>query len=93
MGLTPNEFWDLTQREFWNKLEGFYELEENRERREWTRTRWQTCLFLNCYTGKDNTLQPQDLIKFDWEQEEIQKEIVIPTIEDFERVKAKYGLK
>jgi len=92
MGMPPEEFWDLTQREFWNKLEGFYELEDCRDRREWVRTRWQTCLFLNCYTTKANTLQPKDLITFDWEVEP-EKEVVLPSEEDFERIKKIYGLK
>lgn len=92
MGLTPAEFWDITQREFWNKLEGFYELEEHRDRRDWVRTRWQTCLFLNCYTTKNNMLQPKDLITFDWEIEP-EKEVPLPSLEDFERIKQIYNLK
>lgn len=92
MGLTPSVFWDMTQREFWNALEGFYENEEQRDRREWIRTRWQTCLFLNCYTSKDTMLQPKDLIRFDWEDEEV-REVHTPTTDDFERIKKKYNLK
>jgi len=92
LGLAPEIFWDMTQREFWNCLEGYYENEEGRDRRDWIKGRWQTALFLNCFTTKENILQPKDLITFDWEKE-LEKPVEVPTIEDFERIKAKYGLK
>jgi len=82
----------MSQREFWNCLEGHYEQEEGRDRREWVKYRWQTTLFLNCFTSKENTLKPKDLIVFDWEKED-EKPVHAPTLEEFEKIKAKYRLK
>ena len=70
----------LLPREFWNKVEGFYELENLRQRNDWERTRWSTCLLLNIQIAKGKRIKPTDLIKFDWEED-----IKI----DFEDLKAK----
>lgn len=91
LGITPAEFLDYTPRQFWNKLEGFYELEQVKDRRADIRTRWQTAFFVNCFTDKDHKIEPQDLIEFDWEAET--KVIEVPTIEDFERIKKQRGIK
>ena len=47
-----NEFYDYLPKHFWNKLDGFYELENIRERSKWERTRWQTTLLLNIQMAK-----------------------------------------
>ncbi len=73
-------------------MAGLFEIEEIRDRRDWVRVRWQTAYFLNCFTGKNNTVQPRDLYLFEWEKDQIQKEIKIPTQEDFERIKKERGL-
>ena len=63
------EFYDMLPREFWNKLEGFHELENMRQRSDWERTRWSTCLLLNIQLPKNKSIKPKDLIKFEWEQD------------------------
>ena len=50
-------------------VDGFYELENMRQRSDWERTRWSTCLLLNIQLPKNKSIKPTDLIKFDWEQE------------------------
>ena len=62
------EFYDMLPREFWNKVEGFYELENMRQRSDWERTRWSTCLLLNIQLPKNKSIKPTDLIKFEWEE-------------------------
>tara|TARA_R110000824_G_scaffold19865_2_gene76043 strand:+ start:223 stop:498 length:276 start_codon:yes stop_codon:yes gene_type:complete len=64
------EFYDMLPRYFWNKLDGFYELENLREKQDWERCRWQTCLLLNIQLAKGKTLKPKDLIEFDWDKKE-----------------------
>ena len=59
----------MLPREFWNKLEGFHELENMRQRSDWERTRWSTCLLLNIQLPKNKSIKPKDLIKFEWEQD------------------------
>tara|TARA_R110000824_G_scaffold311580_1_gene498707 strand:- start:284 stop:583 length:300 start_codon:yes stop_codon:yes gene_type:complete len=73
----------LLPREFWNKVEGFCELENLRQRNDWERTRWSTCLLLNIQLPKNKSINPTDLIRFEWEQD---KGI------DFEDLKAKAEL-
>ena len=85
-----DDFYDMLPREFWNKLEGFYELENIRQRSDWERTRWSTCLLLNIHIAKGKSIKPTDLIKFDWENEE--KNIDIEDLKNkAELFKAKYN--
>ena len=67
--MNVDDFYDMLPREFWNKVDGFYELENIRQRSDWERTRWSTCLLLNIQLPKNKSIKPTDLIKFDWEQE------------------------
>jgi len=66
--MNVDDFYDMLPREFWNKVDGFYELENMRQRIDWERTRWSTCLLLNIQLPKNKSLKPTDLIKFDWEK-------------------------
>ena len=63
-----NEFYDYLPKHFWNKLDGFYELENIRERGNWERTRWQTTLLLNIQMSKGKRLKPTDFIEFEWDK-------------------------
>jgi len=63
-----NEFYDYLPKHFWNKLDGFYELENIRERSKWERTRWQTTLLLNIQIAKGKKIKPTDLIEFEWDK-------------------------
>ena len=76
-----NEFYDYLPKHFWNKLDGFYELENIRERGNWERTRWQTTLLLNIQIAKGKKLKPTDLIEFEWDKND--KKI------DYEKLKSK----
>ena len=75
------EFYDMLPRHFWNKLDGFYELQNLQERMDWERCRWQTTLLLNIQLPKNKTMKPTDLIEFDWDDKG--NEV------DFEKLKAK----
>ena len=76
-----NEFYDYLPKHFWNKLDGFYELENIRERSNWERTRWQTTLLLNIQIAKGKKIKPTDLIEFEWDKK--YKKI------DYDKLKAK----
>ena len=76
-----NEFYDYLPKHFWNKLDGFYELENIRERGRWERTRWQTTLLLNIQIAKGKKIKPTDLIEFEWDKKD--KKI------DYKKLKAK----
>ena len=76
-----DEFYDYLPKHFWNKLDGFYELENIREKGRWERTRWQTTLLLNIQIAKSKKLKPTDLIEFEWDKK--QKEI------DYKKLKEK----
>ena len=78
-GMHPDEFFDYLPKHFWNKMDGFYELENLRERQEWERCRWQTCLLLNVHFKKGRTVKPKDLIKFEWDKKDSEV--------DFEKLK------
>tara|TARA_R100000656_G_scaffold14887_2_gene14627 strand:+ start:4578 stop:4889 length:312 start_codon:yes stop_codon:yes gene_type:complete len=86
MKLSYNELYDLTPRAFWNALDGFLLQEEQREKSEWIRCRWQTCYLLNIHLPKHKTIKPTQLIKFDWEQTKI-------STEDYDAVSKRIALK
>ena len=82
--MNVDDFYDMLPREFWNKVDGFYELENMRQRNDWERTRWSTCLLLNIQIAKGKRIKPTDLIRFEWDNDE--KKI------DFEDLKNKAEL-
>ena len=69
LGLTPDDLYDLTFRQFGNAVRGRYKLQETQHRDAWERTRWQTALLLNVHTKKGASLKPKDL---PWEEQEKQ---------------------
>ena len=71
LGLGVEEFYNYLPKHFWNKLDGFYELENLRERGKWERTRWQTTLLLNIQIAKGKKIKPTDLIEFEWDKKDI----------------------
>ena len=66
--MNVDDFYDMLPREFWNKVDGFYELENMRQKSDWERTRWSTCLLLNIQLPKGKNLKPTDLMEFEWEE-------------------------
>lgn len=85
MGMTTQDFWQCTPREFWNKLEGYYDRVQYEQQQEWVRQRYFACLLLNVQIEKNHQLEPKDLIEFEWEKAE-KKPIELPTPEDIERI-------
>tara|TARA_R110000824_G_scaffold235543_1_gene424331 strand:- start:193 stop:474 length:282 start_codon:yes stop_codon:yes gene_type:complete len=75
------EFYNYLPKHFWNKLDGFYELENIREKGQWERARWTTTLLLNIQIAKGKKLKPTDLIEFEWDKKD--KKL------DYEKLKAK----
>tara|TARA_Y100001938_G_scaffold147301_1_gene228173 strand:- start:152 stop:451 length:300 start_codon:yes stop_codon:yes gene_type:complete len=77
-----DEFYDMLPVEFWNKVTGFHELENMRQRQSWERSRWSTCILVNMQMTKGKRLKPKDLILFDWEKEEINNKVDIETLKN-----------
>lgn len=73
-GLQPVEFWELTFHEFFLIQRGVVEKEKAKQKSDWERTRWLACIMMQPHKKKGQNLQPQDLIKFDWEKKEEKKE-------------------
>ena len=82
--MNVDDFYNMLPREFWNKMAGFYKLENMRQRSDWERTRWSTCLLLNIQLPKGKSVKPMDLIRFEWEEDK--RKI------DFEDLKSKAEL-
>ena len=77
-------YYEMLPKHFWRKLTGFYDLINTKERQEWDRIRWSTCLLLNIHLPKGKSIKPTDLIKFDWDQKNVEQ-----TKDDFEKFKNK----
>ena len=70
IGLLPDEFWDLTFHEFFLMQRGRNESLEMKERFEWERVRWLACINMQPHKKKNTKLNPQDLVKFEWEKKD-----------------------
>jgi len=68
MGLSPFAFYAMTLEEFNQAVKGWNEVQENRERGEWERTRWLGVLVLQPHLRKGRKLKPKDLAEFPWEK-------------------------
>ena len=64
------DFYDMIPKHFFNKLDGFFELEQLRDRSDWERTRWQTCYLLNIQLPRGKQIKLKDLIQFEWESKD-----------------------
>jgi len=65
--------YDLTFEEFGNAMRGFYELEEQRQRQEWERTRWLATITMQPHVKKGSIKKPTDIATFPWEEEQKKK--------------------
>ena len=61
------EFYNMIPRQFYNKMDGFYDLQKSIDRGHWERTRWQTCYLLNIHMPKGKQIKLKDLVEFDWD--------------------------
>ena len=68
MGLTPDSLYNFTFREFSNAVRGRCKSQEQFDRSNWERVRWQTALLLNVHTKKGASINPKDLATFPWEE-------------------------
>ena len=60
----------MLPREFWNRVDGFIEIQNLKDKNEWERTRWSTCILLNIQLGKGKKIKPTDIIEFDWDKKD-----------------------
>ena len=56
-------------------MDSFYEFENNKERQEWDRARFIAFMTVKPHDTKKKFKKPSDLIKFDWEQQQLEKDI------------------
>lgn len=88
--MKPADFYDLTPRQFMNKLAGFHILEQARNKEEWERARigW---MYIANYSGllkKGKSVQ--DMMQFPWDKPQAEKGEIM-TRERFEELKKRYN--
>jgi hypothetical protein len=87
--MKPADFYELTPRQFFNKLAGFHMLEKSRQKEEWERSRL-TWMYIINYSGNVKKWQsPQEIYRFPWDAERPKAEIM--TRERFEALKKRYN--
>ena len=79
--MSVEDFYNMIPRHFFNKMAGFYELEQLKDRASWERTRWQTCYLLNIHLARGKQIKLKDLVEFDWDKKTKDK--------DYEKLKKK----
>jgi hypothetical protein len=65
MGMTVDELYNMTPRQFQNKREGFQRVAEYGMQTKWEISRWLAAVVIAPHTKK--RLKPRDLIAFPWE--------------------------
>tara|TARA_E500000305_G_scaffold108358_1_gene110579 strand:- start:2462 stop:2758 length:297 start_codon:yes stop_codon:yes gene_type:complete len=68
LGLTEEQFWDFTPRLLQIKMEGFARLQEQIQREEWERMRFQTVALINKDRKRKDQVKMSQLITFPWEK-------------------------
>jgi len=87
--MKPADFYDLTPRQFFNKLAGFHSLEQARQKENWERARL-TWTFMANYSGLlKMSKSPADMMRFPWDAPESPKQIM--SRERFEQLKKRYN--
>jgi hypothetical protein len=71
----------MLPKHFFRKLKGYNKAIQQRQRSEWERTRWATCVIVNLMTSGNKKIKLTDLFQF--EDEKQSKEI------NFEKLKAR----
>lgn len=89
--MNPAVFWDMSLREWILTQRGFFELEELRLRGEWERTRWGSFWVLKSQTGKKWPHKVTDIIKFEWEKDEMEPEDYLLTEDEMQYLARKMG--
>ena len=91
--MTVDDFCLCTPHEFQAVYEGWAEAKKRRERCAWERTRMQCTCMLQPYSR--HRLEPQDVLKFTWDDEDSDEGEHLTTTEikeRFEKVKMEQGL-
>ena len=74
MNMRPDDFWDLTMRQFRLKQIGYSQAREESEINVWQVARWLGVLILKPHLKKGSTLKPKDLIELPTDKKLKQKE-------------------
>ena len=73
MSLT--EYYDSEIEVVLSIIDSFYTFENNKERQEWERSRFVAFMTIKPHDSKKKFKKPSDLIKFDWEQRQLEQDI------------------
>ena len=68
MGIDPAVFWRLSLKEWYEKQRGYFLMEEQKQRAEWERIRWQTWVLALPNYKKGTINRPHDLLPFPWDE-------------------------
>jgi hypothetical protein len=90
MGMTIDEFWNATPREFFNKMQGVYEHQKFLQQEAWKRMRHFAWLLLQPYIERGKELTPEQLMPFEWERPD-PGEVKRLSREEIEDLKQKYS--
>ncbi|RMH11187.1 MAG: hypothetical protein D6698_16755 [Gammaproteobacteria bacterium] len=75
LSMSEEEFYNSTLRSFHNRLKGFEEREQSRQREDWTRTRWMILHLLSPHVKRTTFASLRRALRFPWEIEEERKKV------------------
>lgn len=75
IGLSVDEFYDLTFDDFGHVLDGYYKKLNRDYRNGWEQSRFVAYHLLLPHQKKGKSFKPKDIITFEWEKEETKEAI------------------
>ena len=70
MGLKPNEFYDITPKEFFLMQRAYEKTSIEQLQMQWDTTRWLATILLQPHMRKGRKIKPKDLATFPWDEKE-----------------------
>lgn len=86
MGMSVDEFFDISFRQFTNKLKGFNDHIDNQARQQWESLRLHAATLVQSWTGKK--VDPERMWELRWDEKAPE-----PTEEGLNEFKKKFGSK
>jgi hypothetical protein len=83
MGMEVAAFYEMTPRQFFNKLRGFTDKEDELMKAAWERMRFSTTAIINVWLDRKSKIEPHKLIKFPWDAQ-LPKNVL--STDDFEEI-------
>jgi len=92
LGYTVDELYDLSPRQFWNAMQGYYERQQFVNREAWERMRINTHILFSIQLNPNDRKDVKQFMPFPWDNE-TKKEVKIINQDELKQLLKFYGNK